>query len=63
MIVVPFMLELASNEQWYEVEKKLREMKICFFEGEKIEGMTLEEVEKVWRGHSNETTLQRSRQL
>jgi hypothetical protein len=63
MVVVPFYLEIASDEQWHEVEKALREMKVCFITTEKLEGVTLEGVETILRGHSHETAFQRSRQL
>lgn len=47
MLVVPFYLELASDEQWRAVEKALREMNIHFFTDDKIEGMELAEVESL----------------
>lgn len=50
MLVVPFYLELASDEQWRAVEKALRDLKVCFFTDDRIEGMELAEVESLIAG-------------
>ena len=61
MIVVPFYLELASDEQWLRVEKALRDLKVCFFTADKLESLPLEEIEKHFRGHSHQTESNRKR--
>lgn len=50
MIVVPYYLELASDEQRLWLENVLREMNIHFFTDDKIEGMELAEVESLIAG-------------
>lgn len=56
MVVVPFFLELASDEQWQQVEKALHELGVCFFTRERL---TLEGVEKHFKGHSREAESHR----
>ncbi len=50
MIIVPLYAEIASDEQWRTVEKALRDLKVCFFTDDKIEGMELAEVESIIAG-------------
>ena len=50
MLVVPYYLELVSDEQLQRVEKALREMNACFFTDDKIEGMELAEVQRLVEG-------------
>lgn len=47
MIVLPYYLELASDEQRLRLENTLREMNICYFTDDKIEGMELAKVESL----------------
>jgi hypothetical protein len=61
MVVVPLYLELASDEQWLQVEKALRVLRVVFFTADKVEGLTLEQVEKRVMGHSRETEFRRER--
>ncbi len=46
MIVVPFYIELASDEQLEQVKYWVDYCHARFFTGEKMEGITLEEVQE-----------------
>ena len=46
MIVVPFYIEIESDEQWTNVEKALSALRVCFVTSKPLEGVTIEEVEE-----------------
>ncbi len=46
MIIVPFYVELASDDQWNAVHVAIERQNVNFVTGEIMEGITLEEVEE-----------------